>query len=482
MHLGELFPQYFESDEKISSVEIDSRLIKPGSIFFALKGLASNGENFIDSAFEKGAIAVFCSLDCQKHDPRIIKVKNVHGELIEALKKFYNDLPANIFAITGTNGKTSIAYFIQQIQEILGKKSASIGTLGIKASDYKIQEKLTPFVLTTPDIVSFYKNLAVLKENKVNDVVIEASSIGLDQKRAGGLRIKLGAFSNFTQDHLDYHGSMKKYFDCKMILFKEILQKGDFAILNADISEFEQMREIATKRNLQVFSYSTQKSKISSAAMTNLEIRVFDKEYPFKIAMSGDFQKDNLLCALLSVVCYYQLEHDQIKFLIQNLHKVNPAEGRMQKVAELKNGAQIFIDYAHTPDALKNVLETARHIPHNKIHVLFGCGGDRDKTKRPQMGKIASDLADFVIVSDDNARYEDGQKIRNEVLSACDLTKTIQIGGRRKAIISAISGLKECDILILAGKGHEKYQVVGGDKFDFDEEKIVSEAIMELHL
>ncbi|MFT6077606.1 MAG: UDP-N-acetylmuramoyl-L-alanyl-D-glutamate--2,6-diaminopimelate ligase [Myxococcota bacterium] len=480
MLLKELFPQHYQSDSIISSIETDSRLVKSGSIFFALKGFVTNGEKFIDSAFQKGAIAVFCGNDCLNPDPRIIKIKNIHDDLANALQKFYVNLPTNIFAVTGTNGKTSIVHFIGQIQEILGKKSASIGTLGVKVNDSEIQKKLTSFELTTPDIVSLYKNLAILKQNEVDDVAIEVSSIGLDQKRMQGVRIKLGAFSNFTQDHLDYHGSMEKYFDCKMVLFTEILQANDFAILNADIAKFGEMKKIATKRNLRIVSYSAKESATSSASITENEIRIFDKKYPFKISMSGDFQKTNLICALLSVVCYYDLDEKKIACLIQNLHKVKPAEGRMQKVAELKNGAQIFIDYAHTPDALKNVLETAKHIPHNKIHVLFGCGGDRDKLKRPQMGEIASDLADFVIVSDDNARNEDGQDIRNEILSACDLAKTIQIGDRRKAIIHAISELKENDILILAGKGHEKYQVIGIKKFEFDEEEIVKEAVIGL--
>ncbi|MFT5704023.1 MAG: UDP-N-acetylmuramoyl-L-alanyl-D-glutamate--2,6-diaminopimelate ligase [Rickettsiales bacterium] len=483
MQLKELFPNSLNANSKISSIELDSRLVKNGSIFFALKGLVTDGEKFIDSALEKGAIAIICNSNCQNNNQRIIKVDNVYEVLISSLQKLYNNLPENILAITGTNGKTSIAYFTAQIQEILGKKSASIGTIGIKVNDPEIQKELTTFSLTTPDIASLYKNLAILKQNGINDVVIETSSIGLEQKRIAGVRVKLGAFSNFTQDHLDYHGSMEKYFDCKMLLFKEVLKADDIAILNADIVEFENMKEISLKQKLRVFSYSSNqnnaiKSDIS-ASINNEEIRIFDKKYPFKITLAGDFQKANLICALLSVVAHYELSESQIAFIIKNLNQIKPAEGRMQKVGQLKNDAQIFIDYAHTPDALLNVLQTAKKMSHNNLRILFGCGGNRDKTKRQEMGKIACDLADFVIVSDDNPREENAGEIRKEILSACDLSKSIEIGDRKEAIIYAMSELKNDDILILAGKGHEKYQVIGTENIELDEEKIVEEFLKD---
>jgi UDP-N-acetylmuramoyl-L-alanyl-D-glutamate--2,6-diaminopimelate ligase len=248
---------------------------------------------------------------------------------------------------------------------------------------------------------------------------------------------------------------MEKYFDCKMLLFKKAVCDAGIAVLNADIAEFEKIKKIAQDRGLKIVEYSAKNSTL-------------ENNY-----LPGDFQKANLLCALTSVISYYQLDEKQTQFLLNNLDKIKPAEGRMQLVAT-KNDAKIFIDYAHTPDALKNVLETAKKMSHNNLYILFGCGGDRDKSKRPQMGKIASNLADFVIVTDDNPRTENAAEIRKEILSACDLSKTTEIENRFDAIKQAISRLQANDILIVAGKGHEKYQIIGTQKFEFDEDKIIN--------
>lgn len=480
MKLKELFPAYSSSDSEVSSLEIDSRKVTKNSVFFALKGKITDGEKFIESAIKNGAIAVICSKSCPLNLSQIIKVDDVYEVLIDSLKIFYCEIPYNILAVTGTNGKTSVTYFIQQLLEILDKKSAAIGTTGIKVSDQSLQTSLTAFALTTPDIVSLYKNLSILKTNGIDDVTIEASSIGLEQARLAGINISLGAFTNFTQDHLDYHGSMEKYFESKMLLFKNVLKANDFAILNADIPEFEEIRKICEENRLQIFSYSVNKDSADAVLTNNGKVKIFEKEYDFEISVAGDFQKSNMLCALLSVVSYYDLNESEVKILSKHLSEIKAAEGRMQLVAKLNNNAQIFIDYAHTPDALQNVLETTQKISHNKLHVLFGCGGNRDATKRPLMGKIASDLADFVIVTDDNPRFEDAKAIRKEILAACDLSKTIEIDDRRKAIEQAISKLQDNDILIIAGKGHEKYQIIGEEKFEFDEEKIVKEALSKL--
>jgi UDP-N-acetylmuramoyl-L-alanyl-D-glutamate--2,6-diaminopimelate ligase len=477
MFLKDLLPQYSNLNLEISAIEIDSRLVKPGAIFFALKGHSADGAKFIDSAFANGAVAVVCDSGVAIQGKNIIKVENVYQTLIQSLQKFYPKMPENILAVTGTNGKTSVAYFIAQMQEIIGKKSASIGTIGIKTSDSSIQKELTAFALTTPDIVSLYKNLSILKQHGVNDISIETSSIGLEQKRLAGLKIGLGAFTNFTQDHLDYHGSMEKYFECKMLLFRETVKDGGIAVLNADIAEFAKIKEIALERGLKVVPYSATQAVIPTQVGIHNLYEKMDSGFRRNDALAGDFQKANLLCALLSVISYYNLNQQQIELLTNNLDKIKPAEGRMQLATTLKNNAKIFIDYAHTPDALSNVLTTAKKLPHNKLYVLFGCGGDRDKSKRPQMGKIASDLADFVIVSDDNPRTENAAEIRKEILSACDLSKTTEIDNRQTAIEQVIARLQPNDILIIAGKGHEKYQIIGTQKFEFDEEKIINNFI-----
>jgi UDP-N-acetylmuramoyl-L-alanyl-D-glutamate--2,6-diaminopimelate ligase len=278
------------------------------------------------------------------------------------------------------------------------------------------------------------------------------------------LKIGLGAFTNFTQDHLDYHGKMEEYFNCKMLLFKEAVCDDGIAVLNADIPEFTKIKEVAAMRGLRIFEYGFCQPSSNHQLINAIE----------ESGLAGDFQKANLLCALTAVIAYYQLDKKQTQFLLNNLDKIQPAQGRMQLVATLKNNAKIFIDFAHTPDALQNILSTTKKLPHNRLIVLFGCGGDRDKSKRPQMGKIASDLADLVIISDDNPRCENPAEIRKEILSGCDLAKTIEVENREIAIKQSITMLKENDILILAGKGHEKYQIIGEQKLPFDEEEIIN--------
>jgi murE/murF fusion protein len=488
MLIKDLFVNHCSANLTISSIEIDSRLVKDGSVFFAIFGNNLNGAKFIDYAFKNGAIAVICDINYDlsllenARNPAIIRVQNVYQFLIDNLQKFYSCLPKNILAVTGTNGKTSVAFFIQQMQEFFGKKSASIGTIGIKISQSQHKKDdyyaLKTADLTTPDIVSLYQNLTILKQNGVDDVVIEASSIGLKQQRLAGLRIGLGAFTNFSQDHLDYHHTMQKYFACKMLLFEEVLSKDGIAILNADIIEFEKIKKIALKKSLKVFSYSAKNKLLHYFGDKNYVIDFVNNNTKFKIFSSKiDFCDANIFCALLAMIAYYQLSQTQIELLINNLDKLKSAQGRMQQIATLKNNSQIFIDYAHTPDALENVIRAARKMPHNRLCVLFGCGGDRDKSKRSKMGKIASDLADFVIVSDDNPRTECNEQIRKQILISCDLLKTVEIADRKNAINQAILMLKDNDILIIAGKGHEQYQIIGDKKFEFNEEKIVNDAI-----
>ena len=272
MLLKDLFPKYCTSDLEISSIEIDSRKVKSGSVFFALKGLTVDGANYIDKAIENGAVAVFCRKGVGNQ--KAIEVENVSQELILALQKFYSNLPENILAVTGTNGKTSVAYFIFQMQEILGKHAASIGTIGVKTNidlkDLNLSE------LTTPDIASLYHNLSLLKEQGINDIAIEASSVGLHQKRMAGIKIGAGAFTNFTVDHLDYHGSMEEYFACKMKLFENLAENSP-AIIDADIPQFEQIKAVVKKNNLKLFTYGL-KTENADAKIAGDKIIIFGKQ------------------------------------------------------------------------------------------------------------------------------------------------------------------------------------------------------------
>ena len=474
------------SDLEICDIEIDSRLVKKNSIFFALPGKSKNGSEFILAAIKNGAAAIVSDdfSICDEVDlKKIVKIKSSDPFelLVEFLKIFYSPLPANIYAVTGTNGKTTVAEFGRQILQFLGKKSASIGTLGVISNvDQSVLQKS---ILTTPDIVSFYKNLAVLKQNAVDDVFIEASSIGLEQKRIAGLEISVGAFTNFTQDHLDYHKSMAEYFECKMLLFKNVLKDGSNVVLNADIPEFAEILKICQQKNHKIFTYGFENSdfKICEIKTKDLQQEIIfefkNKKHVIKFDIAGEFQVYNILCVLAAVLSKHEMLNEKLEILLKQISQIEPVSGRMQKVTTLENKAQIFIDFAHTADALDNVLHLARKLTDSRVLVLFGCGGNRDAKKRPIMGKIACKLADLIIITDDNPRLEDASMIRREVLSGCDLKKTIEIANRKEAIKQAIAMLQTEDILILAGKGHEKYQVIGDEKFEFDEEKIVKNAI-----
>lgn len=468
---------------EVEDIAIDSRLVKKNSAFFALHGKTKNGFEFIDSAIAGGASVVISN---KSNSDFFIKSKNPFQLLVEFLRIFYNPLPANIYAITGTNGKTSTAEFTRQILEFLGKKSASIGTLGVMC-DEEIKQHLQNSSLTTPDIVSLYKNLQILRNNDVNDVAIEVSSIGLEQGRAAGLKISVGAFTNFTQDHLDYHKTMEEYFRSKMILFNQllvnnVLKVGGTAVLNSDIPEFEKIKKICLENKHAIIEYGfkARDLKLLSVVDHKVKFEYKQKKYEFELSASGEFQAFNALCALGNVLAKNNLSEEQLENLLKNFHLLQPAPGRMQRVGVLKNKAQVFVDFAHSPDALENVLKLARSLTKKRVVVLFGCGGDRDAKKRPIMGRIACDLADLVIVTDDNPRSEKAEAIRSEIIAACSKSKTIEISDRKEAIEKAIRMLEADDVLILAGKGHEKYQIIGDKKFEFDEELIVKNALTKL--
>lgn len=496
MLLKNLLPQNYhfklslkELETVISSIEIDSRKVKENAIFFALQGKKNNGLQFIKSAIENGAKVIVCDEDqnIEKNNSFIlIKVKNSHELLVFMLQKFYPNLPDNIFVVTGTNGKTSVAEFCRQIFVMLGKKAASIGTLGVTIDDLKVKEKIISNNLTTPDLVSLYQNLAILKENDIDFVTLEASSIGLEQGRMDGIKFKAGAFTNFTQDHLDYHQDMEQYFAAKMILFERILSSKSGAILNADEERFEKIKQVCERNKLEIISYGKKQSDyqiINAKNVKNLkevELKIFGKKYIFKLALLEDFQLLNVVCALAMVNYHFNLNEKVLEDLLKKFSNLTAACGRMEQVGILKNKARIYVDFAHSPDALENILKTARNLTQGRVIVLFGCGGDRDAKKRPIMGKIARDLADLVIITDDNPRTEKSELIRREIiLGIDDKSKIIEIANREEAIQKAISFLKENEVLIIAGKGHEKYQIIGDKYWPFDEKKIVEKYLIQ---
>lgn len=447
---------------EIEDIAIDSRLVKKNSVFFALSGKEKDGAEFIGSALKKGACAIIAK--------GFIESENNHALLVEFLKIFYQNLPKNIYAITGTNGKTSTAEFTRQILSLLNIKSASIGTLGV-ICDSEIEAEIKQTSLTTPDIVSLYKNLNTLKKHQVDDVAIEVSSIGLDQGRAAGLNFCSGGFTNFTQDHLDYHKTMAEYFRCKSLIFDQ----SKCGVINSDIAEFAELKKICDQKKLAQIDYGRNAKTLKLIDHNHFEYN--QKKYHFELSVAGEFQIYNMLCALGSVLSAHKISDEKLENLVKKFNQLHPAAGRMQLVGAKENGAKIYVDFAHTPDALTNVLQLARQITKKRVVVLFGCGGNRDAKKRPIMGKIASELADQIIITDDNPRHENPASIRQEILASCDSSKTIEINNRLEAIKRAIDILQQGDILILAGKGHEKYQIIGEVKSIFDEEKIVKEIL-----
>ena len=370
---------------------------------------------------------------------------------------FYPHIPTMISAVTGTNGKTSIADFTRQMMKALGYGAASIGTIGVVADGIENIE-----TLTTPDSITLHKILSMLAGANVNYVSMEASSVGIEQYRMDNLPIKVAGFTNFTQDHLDYHLTMENYFKAKEQLFSRILASDGTAVLNADIKEFDVLKDVCEKRGIKVLSYGKSGKDlkllehIPHADGQKLKIEVLGKVYAVDLPLIGAFQAMNILCAVGMVMALNGGMNDKI---IEYLSHIKGACGRLDRAGALSNGAAVYVDYAHTPDALENVLKTMRVHTANKLWVVFGCGGDRDKLKRPIMGEIAEKLADKIVVTDDNPRTENAAQIRSEIIAKCP--SAIEIGDRIEAIEYAISRLEKGDMLILAGKGHETGQKIG---------------------
>jgi len=456
-----------DGDLDISGLTCDSRAVRPGFLFAALPGARVDGRDFIDDAKSKGAVAVLAPVGTRANIT-VIEDANVRQRFARMAANFYGHQPDAIAAITGTNGKTSTASFLHQIWQSLELKSASVGTLGVHGEGFD-----EPGTLTTPDPVHLHETLARLADAGVEHVAMEASSHGLEQFRLDGVRVRAAGFTNITRDHLDYHGTMKNYLAAKLRLFSQVVESGGYAVVNADSPEGQEVAEVAMKRGLELMTYGRDGrdiqllDRVPHSDGQTLSLNINDKSFAVNLPLVGNFQAENALCAL-GLALALGAQTDAAVAALENLAGV---PGRLQKVGNVKGGA-VYVDYAHTPDALQTVLMALRPHVTGKLHVLFGCGGDRDAGKRPQMGEIAAKLADRVIVTDDNPRSEDAAHIRAEVLAAC--AGAIEIGDRHDAIINAVRGLSDGDILVLAGKGHEQGQIVGDEVRRFDD---VAEAI-----
>lgn len=466
MKLSDLLDGLPEID--VSGIALDSRKVQKGNLFFAITGNLKNGSEFIPDAIKNGAVAIIGDEDLSELSVPYFKVEEIRKVVPLIASRFYHQKPKYVVAVTGTNGKTSIASFVAQLFKKLGHKSATIGTLGVVSDDYNYD-----FGTTTPDAVEFHKSLQTLAQNGVEAVCFEASSHGLDQHRIDDTKIQAAGFTNLTQDHLDYHKDMEHYAQAKKLLFTNILPKDGIAVLNADDDYFETFADCDHK--VWSYGFKGKEIKITANDKHDVSLQVFGKAYHFHTNVVGDFQIMNMLCAAgLVIACGFEAEK-----VIPLLPELLPPEGRLDFAGELKNGAKVFIDYAHTPDALEKAILALRPYTANKLSVVFGCGGDRDKTKRPKMGKIAQDLADVVYVTDDNPRTENAEIIRQEVMVGCPQAKNV--GDRSVAIKIAIENLKNDDILLIAGKGHEAYQIIGTTKHHFNDKEEAAAAILRFN-
>ncbi len=456
------------ADADVTGLTADSRAVKPGFLFAALPGVKLDGRAFIAEALKRGAIGVIAEGDAPQDFPagaaRYIRVANARLALAQAAARFHGTQPKMIAAVTGTNGKTSIAAFTRQLWQALGHKAASIGTIGIVGDGYE-----RPLAHTTPDPVALHQALAEMEALGIQHVALEASSHGLDQYRLDGIRIAAAGFSNLTRDHLDYHATFEDYRNAKLRLFRDLLPPGGIAVVNRDGADSAYFIEAALKRGHHLIDVGESGgamrlvSRVAHLDGQDLVIGFGGATYKVQLKLAGGFQAGNALVAAGLVI---GLGGDAAR-VFAALAQIQGARGRLERVATARGGAPIFVDYAHTPDALETVLKALRPHVSGKLHVVFGCGGDRDAGKRPQMGAIAVAHADRVIVTDDNPRSEKPEMIRAAILAAA--RGAIEIGDRAIAIRAAVESLQKGDILVIAGKGHETGQIVGSETRPFDD-------------
>ena len=477
MYLGSLLKSASRSYEKVfvSGICFDSRKIKKNDIFFALEGKQTSGNKFINEAVEKGAAVIVSNKRVKLKNQQIplIVEPDVRKSLSEACSKFFREKPANIVAVTGTNGKSSVADFFLQILSLNKISVASIGTLGIQSKNYNKKTNLTSI-----DPLSLHKNLKILARKKINHVILEASSHGLKQKRLNYLNFKTAIFTNLSHDHLDYHRNMQSYFNSKMYLFNYLLKKNSKIILDEESKKFKIIRNIANKKKLKKITIGKNSGTLRilyhkyKKDKQIVKISIDSKTFLLQIPLIGHFQVKNFFMAVLAAL---SCGVDQNK-IFKLVHKIKPVPGRLECVVNLKNNSQIIVDFAHSPDALENSLIALRKQFKKKIILVFGCGGERDKKKRSIMGKIAKKYCRKIFVTDDNPRNEDPKKIRNAIMKSCKKL-AVNIGNRKKAIETAIKELEPHEILLVAGKGHEQTQDYGKRVLNFSDKKVIKTII-----
>jgi UDP-N-acetylmuramoyl-L-alanyl-D-glutamate--2,6-diaminopimelate ligase len=461
---------------ELNGISADSRTVKPGDLFVAMTGAKDDGLQFVAQALAAGAAAVMAERVPQTPLPPNIAFVKVHDArrcLALAAAKFFSEQPQVIAAITGTSGKTSVAAFTRQIWAVLGYQAASIGTIGLVTGKREVYGSLT-----TPDPVALHRELDALAKEGVTHLAIEASSHGLDQHRLDGVQISVGGFTNISRDHLDYHPSMADYLAAKLRLFSDLVERRGAAVINVDHEHAEAAVSCAKQRRLRLLTVGRKgtgirlvENKIDGFAQVLHAVHA-GNDYKLKLPLVGDFQVENALLAAGLVIA----SGGEPAAAFAALARLKGAKGRLELVGE-KDGASIFVDYAHKPDALAKALDALRPYVTGRLVVVFGAGGDRDPGKRPMMGQIAAGKADRVVITDDNPRSEEAAAIRAAILAAAP--GAVEIGDRGAAIRSAITELRPGDVLLIAGKGHETGQIVGKHVFPFSDHEAVAAALAE---
>jgi UDP-N-acetylmuramoyl-L-alanyl-D-glutamate--2,6-diaminopimelate ligase len=467
-------------DTPVTGFAIDHRKVAPGTVFGAFQGAVVNGEDFIPAAIASGAVAIVARPEAQVDGALHIAAEVPRQTFAGLAAQFFAPVPATIVAVTGTNGKTSCVEMTRQLWRMSGHRAASIGTLGVTTPDESVSTGLT-----TPDIVTFLSNMTGLAREGVTHVAYEASSHGLSQFRNEGLKVAAAAFTNFSRDHLDYHATMEEYFAAKMRLFDEVVADDATVVVWTGTGEWTvRALEHAHKRALRVFTVGEQaagsKDAIRLLARTptqlgqTLEIEYDGQKRTINLPLIGAYQAEN---ALVSVGLVLATGGDPA-MVFDGVSRLQPVRGRLERAAITQVGAPVYVDYAHTADALEAAIAALRPHVKGRLITVFGAGGDRDQGKRPAMGRVAAENSDVVIVTDDNPRGEDPAAIRAEVLR--DATGASEIGDRREAIFAAIAQADAGDIVLIAGKGHEQGQIIGSGEtmriLQFDDVTIAREA------
>ena len=463
---------------KFNGIAFNSSDVKKDFIFFAIKGNNFDGNKFIKDAIKNGSKIIISEIVKEeiKNNILYLRNKNPRKLLAEFAAKINYKRPNNLVAVTGTNGKSSIANFYYQILKLNKKNVASIGTLGISGINYKKNISNTTF-----DPIHLNKILRVLKEKKINNVILEASSHGLKQHRLDGIKFNLGIFTNLSRDHLDYHKTFKNYFDSKLILFRKLMKKKSSVIFDEDLNITKKIKSISKNKNLKTLSIGSKTSnlKIIEHKFVNMEQQIKflynDRIYSFSTSLIGKVQIKNLMMSVLAA----SKSNINMNNILNSIKKIKPVHGRLEKIGNLKNNSIVILDYAHTPDALEVCLKNLRdQFSLKKINIVFGCGGERDIPKRKIMGRIANTYCKKVYLTDDNPRKENPKKIRNQIKEQISRKKLVEISSRALAIKSAIQNIQSDEIVVVAGKGHETYQEYKKKKY-FSDKNCIFKSIKE---